>query len=325
MNGVTFGRHVSSDGREHFVTQRRNTLGGPNAGPKVGPVVISEIMYSPPPFGPDADTVDEFIELRNISDHAVPLYDPLYPTNAWRLNGAVQFTFHVPTEIPPWSFLTVVSFDPIHDPDSLAWFRRRYGLDANVLIVGPYQGHLGNQGEALSLYQPDTPELPLSPNAGLVPYVLVEEIHYSPLPPWPTAANGTGYSLQRLACAAFADDPANWTAGLPTVGAMFPGAATVDTDNDGIPDETEFIAGTDPVDAMDFLKFDKVSCDGINCFLEFTARSNRLYTVEKVPSLASPYKWTTLQSNLPGTGAPLTVRDPLGLTSHFYRLKAARQ
>ncbi len=49
LKGVTFGRYVTSDGREHFVAQRANTLGWTNAGPKVGPVVINEIMYSPGP------------------------------------------------------------------------------------------------------------------------------------------------------------------------------------------------------------------------------------------------------------------------------------
>ena len=51
VNGVSFGRYVTSDGLEHFVTQKANTLGAANAGPKVGPVVINEIMYAPPPFG----------------------------------------------------------------------------------------------------------------------------------------------------------------------------------------------------------------------------------------------------------------------------------
>lgn len=44
----TFGRHVRSDGREVFVLQRRPTHGDPNAGPQVGPLVISEIHYAPP-------------------------------------------------------------------------------------------------------------------------------------------------------------------------------------------------------------------------------------------------------------------------------------
>ena len=38
VNGVSFGRYVTSDGIEHFVDpESRNTLGTANAGPKVGP------------------------------------------------------------------------------------------------------------------------------------------------------------------------------------------------------------------------------------------------------------------------------------------------
>ena len=38
-----------------------------------------------------------------------------------------------------------------------------------------------------------------------VPYVLVEEVHYSPLGPWPAASNGTGNSLQRRSFVCFYD------------------------------------------------------------------------------------------------------------------------
>lgn len=325
INGVTFGRYVTSDGREHFVTQNRNTLGAPNAGPKIGPVVISEIMYAPPPFGPDADTVDEFIELRNISDAPAALFDVDHPTNAWRLKGAVQFTFPLGISMAPWSFLLVVSFDPQHDPAALAWFTSRYGLGTNTLLLGPYQGHLGNQGESLGLYQPDKPELLASPQPGFVPYVLVEEVNYSPRPPWPANADGTGNSLQRLACAGFADDPANWRAAAPTPGSIGPSAFAVDTDHDGLPDELEFIAGTDPTDPADFLRFDRVASDTTSCILQFTGRSGRSYTIEKRSGLGTGNKWVPVRANLSGQDAPITITDPLAAAPSFYRLKASRQ
>ena len=324
MKGVTFGRYVTSDGLEHFVAQQRATLGSVNAGPKVGPVVINEIMDAPPPFGPDADTVDEYIELRNVSGQPAPLFDALHPTNAWRFEGAVTFTFPPGVTMAPWSFLVVVSFDPAHDPASLAWFRGRYGLDTNALILGPYQGHLGNAGERLALYQPDLPEPLTSLNPGLVPYVLVEEVHYSHRPPWPPGADGTGSSLQRLASIGFADDPANWQAAKPTPGAVNAGAFSVDTDQDGVPDELEFIAGTDPRNSQDFLRFDRVTANGSTCVLEFKTRAGHTYTVETVDSLGLPNTWTTLQGNLAGNDATVTVSAPLTSDSRFYRLKVAR-
>ncbi|HWI59128.1 MAG TPA: lamin tail domain-containing protein, partial [Bacillota bacterium] len=218
INGVTFGRYVSSDGVEHFVTERARTLGRANAGPKVGPVVLSELIYSPKLLGLDTDTLDEYIELRNFSGQAVPLFDPLHPTNTWRLDGGVQFGFPQGVMLAPWSYLLVVNFDPAQDPVAVDWFRSRYNLSSSTPLYGPYQGNLANEGERIGLYQPDKPEIPPSPVAGFVPYVLVEEVHYSNQSPWPVAAAGTGNSLGRIFASEFADDPINWQAGTPSPG-----------------------------------------------------------------------------------------------------------
>ena len=47
-HGVSFGRYLNSVGHEDFVAQAANTLGQANAGPKVGPIIISEIIIQPP-------------------------------------------------------------------------------------------------------------------------------------------------------------------------------------------------------------------------------------------------------------------------------------
>ena len=91
---VSFGLLITSTGQEHFVAERRATLGAPNAGPRVGPVVINEIMFHPPPIvGTNQNTLDEFIELRNVTLQAVSLFDPDAATNTWRLEGGIEFTF----------------------------------------------------------------------------------------------------------------------------------------------------------------------------------------------------------------------------------------
>src|SRR5204863_4351092 len=46
-DGVSFGRHVISTGEEQFPAQRVTTRATGNAGPRIGPVVISEIHYHP--------------------------------------------------------------------------------------------------------------------------------------------------------------------------------------------------------------------------------------------------------------------------------------
>jgi hypothetical protein len=350
-NGVTFGRCVTSDRKEHFVTEKANTLGAANAGSKVGPVIINEIMYSPPPFGLDTDTVDEYVELRNFSGQVIPLYDPEHATNTWRLDGAVQYTFPPGVVMPPWSFLLVVSLDPFHDPASLNWFRSRYNLGTNTAIFGPYQGHLGNQGEHLGLYEPDKPEIPPSPVAGFVPQVLLEQVDYSPLPPWPASTDATGNSLQRIAPLSFGDDPANWSAGPPSPGAVNPASLRVDTDGDGLPDEweiangldpfdatgsngaagdpdrdgltnwQEYIAGTSPTNRLDFLSFQSVTISNSFCVLQFTPRAGRTYAIERLGAFAPVNSWATLLDNIAGTNL-VTVSDPLAPSASFYRLKA---
>src|SRR5262249_32285227 len=154
--------------------------------------------------------------LRNISGQTLRLYDELHPTNAWQIRGAVQFSFAPGTSLSASSYVIIVGFDPAQDPASLAWFRNHYGLGPEIQILGPFEGHLANEGERVGLYMPDTPEVAPSPTAGLVPYVLVEEVHYSNELPWPTGTLNTGNSLQRIASAGFGDDPVNWQAAAPS-------------------------------------------------------------------------------------------------------------
>jgi hypothetical protein len=351
VNGVSFGRYVTSDGLDHFVTQKANTLGAVNAGPKVGPVVINEIMYAPPPFGADADNLDEYIELRNITSQPAPLFDPLHATNTWQFQGAVQFTFPLGVTMAPWSYLLVVSFDPAHDPVMLNWFRGRYGVAANTPIFGPWAGHLDNAGERVALYMPDKPQVPPSLDAGFVPQVLVEEVNYLPLPPWPVGADSTGNSLQRIASAAFADDPANWQAAVPTAGQLNQGALTVDTDHDGLPDEwelangldpldptgdngangdpdhdgmtnwQEYLAGTDPHNSQDALRFDSISFSNLVCLLQFNTHTGRTYSVERLSAFGPENAWSSLTNFSPSTSGPVTISDPQAPAGYFYRLR----
>ena len=70
------GRYTTSTGRVDFVALTQPTKGADNAAPKVGPVVINEIMYHPQGSG------DEWIEIKNITSSTVPLYDPANPENS---------------------------------------------------------------------------------------------------------------------------------------------------------------------------------------------------------------------------------------------------
>jgi hypothetical protein len=220
-NGVTFGRHVISTGEEHFVAQITNTLNAPNSGPRVGPIVFKEIMFHPPDLPNMMDNADdEYLLLQNISSGPVALFDPAATTNRWRLAGAVDFTFPPNLTLAAGATLVVVSFDP-SNPGRLAAFRNRYGLLATTPTYGPYTGKLDNFRESVELYKPDTP------NPGVVPYVLVEQIEYRDSAPWPLGADGTGAALRRLNLTQYGNDPANWQAAAPLTITMQPQGKTV--------------------------------------------------------------------------------------------------
>lgn len=224
LNGVTFGRHVTGTGEEAFVSLTSATLGSANAPILVGPVVISEIMYHPRDVLANSaywdNDEDEFIELRNISGSAVTLQHGTVPTNTWKLDKGVEFSFPQNTTIAAGGYLLVVGFNPVTNPAQLAAFRAKYGVGVGVQILGPYKGQLDNSGETVALYRPDNPETSGN-NAGRVPYVLVDQVKYSDNAPWPIAADGSGHSLQRIDVAAYGDDLLNWAAGAPTVAAPY--------------------------------------------------------------------------------------------------------
>jgi hypothetical protein len=350
-NSVSFGRYVTSDGRAQFVAMRARTFGVddpgnveefrmgaglPNALPRVGPVVISEIMYHPPDFGTNDNARDEFIELRNITTAPVSLFDS---TNSWRLRDAVDFDFPLGTELEPGGRLLVVGFDPANNPAALGAFRAVYGLSTNTTILGPWDGKLANDTDDLELRRPDTPD-----NDG-VPYVLVERVRYADLAPWPIAADGTGFSLQRLAEDQFGNDPANWTAAPPTAG---PDYSTVDTDGDGLPDAwesafgfdpfnpadasldsdgdgltnlQEFQLGTDPRNAASGLRLSIVLAPGgASVLLGFTAAANFGYGLEQTDALGQP--WQPMQSFVPvPTNRVIQLTVAVSAPHRFYRLR----
>lgn len=210
-NGMTLGRYVNADGGEDFVPQSVNTLGTSNAPPAVGPIVITEIFYHPELSAALPDEAGEFLELQNASALAVPLYDPGAPTNTWRLRDAVDFDFPTNLVLAAGSRLLVVGFDPAQTALTTA-FRARYGVPAQVPILGPWSGRLDNAEDSVELLMPDPP------NTNGIPYVRVERIHYRDQAPWPLTADGSGASLQRRVALSYGNESTNWFAASPTPG-----------------------------------------------------------------------------------------------------------
>jgi len=210
-NGVTVGRFPDGTGPSSRLIA--GTPGGPNTGPIIGPVVINEIMYHPaPPVTPPASgLVAEFIELYNHTTAPLDLYRDFGPEgiHSWRITGGVDFEFPLDTTLPGRSYLLVVNFDPVAEPEKLNDFLDIYGLDESIAILGPYSGGLGDFSDAVRLRMPDTPN-----DLNEVPLITIDEVTYFDFGAWPAAADGGGPSLERFDPRARGDDPANWSASL---------------------------------------------------------------------------------------------------------------
>jgi hypothetical protein len=173
-------------------------------------VVINEIMYSP------VEPNDEYIELYNPTSQAVALTTQNIP---WRLDGAVDYNFPANASIAAGGRIVVVGFDPQAEPTRLADFAAAYGgpFTANVNLFGPWQGNLSNQGERVALEKPQVSTDPAVIDIG---WVIMDEVIYSPVAPWPSGTDGTGDCLQRQHAdeTHSGNDPANWQSAVPTPG-----------------------------------------------------------------------------------------------------------
>ena len=343
--GVSFGRYLKSTGEEAFVAQTRTTFRSANSGPRIGPVVISEIMYQPSPIGTtnNNNTSDEFIELRNITTQPVSLYDPAHPSNTWHLRGAIDFDFPPGITLPASGYAVVVGFDPQANAVALSAFRSRYGLDRVTPLWGPWHGQLDNAGGTIRLSKPDEPQVQTALGNTTVPHILVEQVAYATAPPWPTDASGTGQSLVRRDANAFGDDPINWRAAAPSPGdadsdgdglpdrweianglnpnsAIGDDGADGDPDHDGFTNLEELLSGTSPRDGASFLALGAQPISARVIGLTFTSAPGRSYTVQYRDNLTSS-RWQFLRTIIaPVSGGALTISDTLTNSARFYRL-----
>ena len=281
-NGVSVGRVTTRFGT-HFVPLARRTFGNdspesvvafregggaPNAKPQVGPVVISEIMYEGQlNIAALGSAQLEYVELHNLSEQAVPLFNPVEPQNTWRIRGSVKLDFPANTTLPPGGYQLIVGFDPVAEPVVAARFREHYDVPSGVTIVGPFDGRLANGGETVRLLQPDNTQGLGHEDAGFVPYLPVENVSYDNRKPWPSDADGTGLSLQRKASDKFGNEPDNWLAAAPTAGRANAKTADGDRDADGMDDAWELAHKLNPANAVDAMA--DADNDGVTNLGEF--------------------------------------------------------
>ena len=167
---VTFGRYEKTSGDFDFAPMSSSTMGAANSYPRIGPVILDEVMYNPGPGN------DEFIELQNISPNAVPLYDILNPSATWMFTAGINYSFPQGAVLP-----RRLGTDYAPRSDRLP---RQSSVSSSAQIFGPYTGALNDAGENLELSQPGAPEFgdPSIPD-GFVPYYLVDRLKYSNVAP----------------------------------------------------------------------------------------------------------------------------------------------
>ncbi|NLF32370.1 MAG: lamin tail domain-containing protein, partial [Planctomycetes bacterium] len=225
-NSESLGRYPNATGR--LYPMLNVTLGAANSEPRVGPLILTEVLYAP--TTPTAAHL-EFVEIHN------PTGLPVDLTN-WALDKDVEYVFPAGTILPAGGTLVVTSFDPALAANAtlLNTFRTTYGIDASVAMVGGWIGQLPDADGHVQLLRPDEPD-PADPT--VIPYFLEDEVRYDSAAPWPAAS---GLSLQRVAADLWGNDSASWAAEGPTPG-TFGGEAPKpgDINLDGAVDLDDFV------------------------------------------------------------------------------------
>ncbi len=300
-------------------------------------LAVTEIMYHPanPSVAEinagfvDADDF-EYLELTNIGSKYVDL-EGVY------LYGPIDFNFTgalTGRTLAPGARVLIVA--------KKSAFEARYG--SALPVAGSYSGNLNNAGETIGIF---------TPTDGTI-----RSFAYTDLAPWPTGADGAGYSLVRKLPSAnlAADaDATNWRTSLTTSGN--PGASdasvftswktansvsdnNADNDGDGLSNALEYALGGSNT-TMDAAKAPTVAVTPLtigattNNYLVviYTRRAGAddvTYTVEGSDlSTTWDAAATTIHSIIPGPGGTETViarsTNPYpeaGVTKKFFRMKA---
>ncbi len=271
----------------------RDGRGAPNTGPRIGPVVISEILYAP------TEGMAEYVVLKNISESPVPFFDPDNPGNVWQLAKAVEFTFPANFVLPAGKSVYVGGVEP-------SQLRAQYELDTAMRVLGPFDGRLNNAGESVQLLRPDPPQT-LPPDIGLVPYILVEKVKYSGSAPWPVLPEQGGVPIRRINLSDYGNTVSNWMKqgdeydsdldGMPDrweimheLDPQSADDALLDADGDGLANAHEYAVGTDPQDAISSLMLEVTRLTNGKLRVGFSAVEGRSYSLQFSQALGQAWK-----------------------------------
>ena len=239
--GESLGRFPNATGA--LVPMVETTLNDVNSGPRVGPVIISEVNYnageptaSDLAIAPNMDEGDlEFVEIHNTTNDQILLTE-------WRMRGGVDIEFDEGSTLDAGETIVVVSFNPQNpvNADRVSAFRFHYGIEGTVRLVGGYSGQLDNGGERVTLQRPGAP---VGDPVLIIPRLLEDEVRYDDVAPWPISADGNGNSLHRATSDSFGNSSSSWAALSPTPGTVdFSPGIPGDFNLDGVVDAVDINA-----------------------------------------------------------------------------------
>ncbi len=235
LTDVSIGRLPTTDASSDLVPLNAASFGESNMAHRPGELIISEVHYNPP--GVDAGL--EFLELHNASFSSIDLAQ-------WRLDRAVDFVLPSQT-LAAGGSVVLVDFDPVVEVDKDTAFRAAYGISDMAVLLGPWQAGdvLDNGGEKVDL-QRKNDELELEANQ--FTYILIDQVVYDDVAPWPIVPDAGGHSLSRTSPTVYGNESANWAATVPNPGS-FGTSIPGDFNHDQVVDATDIDLLLDEVDA----------------------------------------------------------------------------
>jgi len=293
LEGETFGYYQKqSTGDYNFITLNAPTQAAANAGPKVGPLVISEIMYNPVGSGGA-----EYFELLNISDSDVTLFD-VARNKAWKLTGGIEYEF------PALSPLIMTPGQRIVLTRSIPDFNANFTVPGGTLVIEWITGKLSNGGESLQLDRPG-PVNALNETQ----FIRVDRVKYDNKSPWASSPDGGGGSLSKIAEKEYGNDYINWMAASGSPGDVSPGVfyhewaqinsitdPLLDDDQDGINNLIEYALSTDPRSATSLTAL-SFNHSGSSVSISYPVSLTRPDVDLELESSSNLQNWTRVDTN----------------------------
>ena len=313
QNGSSFGRIETGEGSQDGRLSQlsfgvsspatrdafRQGRGQANAPGWVGAVVVNELYIDGNQEMPNETPLEglEYIELSNRSDQTVVLSSSSDPTLGWRVRGGVDFTFRGDVVLNSGETLLLVNFDPDTDPLQGESFERELSVPKDVLVLGPFQGRLANEGDRVELQRLyDVAELGDLSGPQLV-WLDEDTIEYRDENPWPVSSVETPFVLSRKDLDAFGNDAHDWIAARPSPGVI----------GDGLPSGAPESLITD------------ILLENGTISLRLTVQPEFRYQVQYAERIEGS-EWKLLQRVSEGSGE-LVVTDSVGsLEGRFYRV-----